>query len=139
MKDLTDEFKLSARSTADVFVLLGRMVDRLKADRRVRFRGKKPTRASVVNAALLYLDSLPPAQWEEALAVGFRRLEEILAEDSGTSAASVPDEPAPAAATASKEVAGAKRVGLTVEDVSGEAAPQKPAGHKRKRVENAGA
>jgi hypothetical protein len=129
MRDLTDEFKLSARSTPDVFVMLGRMVDRLKADRRVRFRGKKPTRAAVVNAALIYLDTLPPSQWEQAITIGFRRLEEILSEDD---AAGVTQAEPPAGIPELK-VADSKRVGLTVEDVSPEAASEKPASRRKRR------
>ena len=123
MKDLTDEFKLSVRSVAEVFAALGTMVHQLKANRRVRFRGKKPTRAAVVNAALLYLESLPPEQWERALDQGLRRLEGILEAD----------EPAPApASTSTTTSAPSKRVSLKVEDVSPAPAPAKPAARRKK-------
>lgn len=146
MRDLTDEFKLSARSTPEVFLLLGQMVDRLKADRRVRFRGKKPTRAALVNAALLYLDTLPQAEWEKALQVGLTRLERILAEDEPTAATGTESAEAPAAAVAAPEAAPAparraaprqaatpaRAVDLTVADVSPEPAAAKPAGRRKR-------
>ena len=81
MRDLTDEFKLSVRSVAEVFAALNGMVTRLAVSRRLRFRGRKPTRAAVVSAALLYLESLPPEEWERALACGLSRLEAILGDD----------------------------------------------------------
>ena len=109
MRDMTDEFKLSVRSIAEVFQALGGMVTRLAVTRRVRFRGKKPTRAAVVNAALLYLDSLPQAEWEKALSIGMRRLEEMLASDPMDE---VPTAPAEEAGTPPK------RVTLEVEDVT---------------------
>jgi hypothetical protein len=108
MKDLTDEFKLSVRSTAEVFQALGGMVTRLAVTRRVRFRGKKPTRAAVVNAALLYLDSLSQEQWEQALSIGMRRLEQILESDTLGEVTTAPAE----------EAAPSKRVTLEVEDVT---------------------
>jgi len=109
MRDMTDEFKLSVRSIAEVFQALGGMVTRLAVTRRVRFRGKKPTRAAVVNAALLYLDSLPPEQWEQALSIGMRRLEQILASDPTEEVKPAPTEEASAPP---------KRVTLDVEDVT---------------------
>ncbi len=119
MRDLSDEFKLSVRSTGEVFQALGAIVSRLAVDRRVRFRGKKPTRAAVVNAALLYLDSLPPEQWEQALAAGMRRLEELLESNGSTG----PDGTEP-------EAAPPKRVELTVED----ATPPPPSAKPVRRV-----
>jgi hypothetical protein len=107
MKDLTDEFKLSVRSTPEVFEALGAMVHRLRAGRKLKFRDKKPTRAAVVNASLLYLFSLPPEEWERALGVGLSRLEAAL--QSEETAAPAP-EPTKALVP--------KRVRRKVEDVS---------------------
>lgn len=122
MKDLTDEFKLSVRSAPEVFQALGSIVTRLAVTRRVRFRGKKPTRAAVVNAALLYLDSLAPADWERALADGMVRLERILESDEIESTdpvqAEVASTPAP------------QRVEIEVQDVS--PAPAKPKRRSKK-------
>ncbi len=115
MRDLSDEFKLSVRSIGEVFQALGAMVARLAIDRRVRFRGKKPTRAAVINAAILYLDSLAPEEWERALAAGMRRLEELL-ESNGSAG---PDGGAP-------EPAPPKRVELTVEDATPPPASARP-------------
>jgi len=115
VRDLTDEFKLSVRSIGEVFQALNAMVSRLAVNRRVRFRGKKPTRAAAVNAALLYLDSLPPEQWEQALAAGMRRLEQLLEANGPTGPDGTEPEPAPP-----------KRVELTVEDATPPPASAKP-------------
>jgi len=125
MKDLTDEFKLSVRSVPEVFEALGTMVHRLKAGRQIKFRDKKPTRAAVVNAALLYLASLPPEEWERALSTGLRRLEDVLTEGAA---------PAPAAAAEAPAArpAAPKRVRLKVEDVSPAPAPAKAAPRRKK-------
>lgn len=123
MKDLTDEFKLSVRSVPEVFEALGTMVHRLKAGRQIKFRDKKPTRAAVVNAALLYLASLPPEEWERALSTGLRQLEDVLAPEGAAPAAPA----APAARPAAP-----KRVRLKVEDVSPAPAPAKAAPRRKK-------
>jgi len=110
MRDLTDEFKLSVRSAPEVFQALGSIVTRLTVTRRVRFRGKKPTRAAVVNAALLYLDSLAPVDWERALADGMVRLERILESDDIPAGDPAQTEVGPPAAP--------QRVEMEVQDVS---------------------
>lgn len=122
MKDLTDEFKLSVRSAPEVFQALASIVTRLAVTRRVRFRGKKPTRAAVVNAALLYLDSLPPADWERALAAGMARLERFLESDDIPAETSAHAETGPPAAP--------QRVEMEVEDVS--PPPAKPGRRSKK-------
>lgn len=107
MRDLTDEFKLSVRSIGEVIEALGAIVNRLAVTRRIRFRGKKPTRAAVVNAAVLYLESLAPPERERALAAGMERLERLLEVDPtvGSNGEGAAADPAPP-----------RRVGLTVED-----------------------
>ncbi len=122
MRDLTDEFKLSVRSTPEVFQALTSIVTRLAVDRRVRFRGKKPTRAAVVNAAMLYLDSLAPADWERALSAGMAQLERILGSEDITTEAAPQAEPGPPAIP--------QRVEMEVEDVS--PSPAKPSRRSRK-------
>ena len=105
MRDLTDDFKLCVRSIGEVTGALAVMVNRLAMARRTRFRGRKPTRAAVVNAALLYLDSLDPAERERALALGMARLEKLLEFDPAAGA----DAPAPPPP---------RRVELAVEDAA---------------------
>jgi len=121
MRDLTDEFKLSVRSIGEVIEALGAIVNRLAVTRRLRFRGKKPTRAAVVNAAVLYLESLAPPERERALAAGMERLERLLEVDptggsNGEEAAAGPAPP--------------KRVRLTVAD-AGPQASGKPVRRKK--------
>lgn len=94
MRDLTDQFKLSVRSTGEIFEIVGAMVSRLRTTGDIRFRGKNVTREALVNAALLYLDQLPHEQKVAALDAGMKRLEGILWEAGDPPIESVPESPA---------------------------------------------
>lgn len=132
MRDLSDEFKLSVRSIPEVYRALGEIVSQLAVGRRVRFRGKKPTRAAVVNASLLYLDSLPAEEWERVLVIGLQRLEEILASNESPGPSQPVGPEPPPTPSPPKRVARPKRVQLDVSDVSPPPS-DKPVGRKKRR------
>ncbi len=81
--------------------------------RRLRFRGKRPTRAAVVNATLLFIESMSPAEQEKALSIGMSRMEEILAAD--LTPESIADR------TPENPPTPPKRVDMDVDDVSASA------------------
>lgn len=81
-KDLSDEFKLSVRSTSEVAEVLGVMAPRIAMDRSIRFRGvKKPTRAAVVNALLLWAGDLPLPELRRVIGEGMNKLSAVLGVD----------------------------------------------------------
>lgn len=92
MKELTDKFKLSVRSTGEVHEALNALVTRFRTTGEVSFRGKL-TREAVVNAAILFLDALPAPDKAQALKAGLARLEAIL---EGADVASLPAPSLPA-------------------------------------------
>lgn len=77
MKELTDKFKLSVRSTGEVFEALNALYYRCRTTGEVQFRGKI-TREALVNAIILFVDSLSPEMKIQALKIGVDRLSEIL-------------------------------------------------------------
>lgn len=83
MRELSDDFKLSVRSVAEVFAVLNDLDTRFGRSKRVKFRGKRMTREALVNAAVLHLGSLPAQEQEVALAGSVARLEAHLAETDG--------------------------------------------------------
>jgi hypothetical protein len=85
MRELSDEFKLSVRSIFEVFEALSRVVTRLAGDRSIRFREKgkekRPTRAAVVSALILWFAEQPEGQQRAVLVRGMDRLNELLDSD----------------------------------------------------------
>ncbi len=77
-KELTDAFKLSARSCPETFDAVERMRSVM-----ARARGHKVPMERVVNWALQYVAGLAPAEMKAALAVGEGRLEGTDAGASG--------------------------------------------------------
>lgn len=84
MRELSDDFKLSYRSIAEVYESFGAMVARTATDPTIRFvgtkvqRNKKANRAAVLNAILLYLDEMPIEEQRRAIARGMARLNAML-------------------------------------------------------------
>lgn len=82
MRELSDEFKLSVRTIAEVFQGLTMLVARLASDRSIRFREKgkekRPTRAAIVSALILWLDAQSDADQRRIVADGMRRLNDLL-------------------------------------------------------------
>jgi hypothetical protein len=80
MSELGDDFKLSFRSTGEVYEAFGSIVARAAADRSIRFAAgkKKANRAAVLNALILWLDGLPPAEQKDIIRAGMVRLNAIL-------------------------------------------------------------
>lgn len=87
MRDLNDDYKISVRGIEEVEQALGMLVARVKADRKIRYKTHtsqpaKPGKAAVVNALILYVDGLPPAQQKQIIAAGLAVLDRCLAMDS---------------------------------------------------------
>lgn len=96
MRELSDEFKLSVRTIAEVFQGLTMLVARLATDRAIRFRErgreKRPTRAAIVSALILWLDAQPHAEQRRVISEGMARLNRLL---EGEETAIQDDPPAP--------------------------------------------
>lgn len=81
MRELTDEFKISARSIGEVTEIVAVLTTRAAMDPTIRFGGKKPTRASVVNALLLWLDDQPGPEQKRIVREGMALLNRILGDE----------------------------------------------------------
>lgn len=112
-RDLEDGYKLFCRSTPEVFEVLARVVSRVEMDRGIKFKGDvRPKKAAVMNALILYFDSLTADQQVEAVRVGMGRLNEILARPIPGSGAGKPAEgPAGGARREGFDLAGGGKVG----------------------------
>jgi hypothetical protein len=81
-RELSDDFKLSARSIEEVEGLLLGLEKLIKSDKSIRYLGgrglKKPTRASILNALLFWLDAQPPAVQRRIVLDGMGRLNAVL-------------------------------------------------------------
>lgn len=83
-RELEDAYKLSVRSTPEVFEAFHSLVALVFRDRSVRFVGKaegktkRPTRAAVLNALMLFFDLLPNAEKKRCLVIGMDRLNRLL-------------------------------------------------------------
>jgi len=79
-RDLRDVDRLNFRSIPEVHKALSDLVLNVGKDRKIRFRGKaKPKRAQVVNALILYLESLPTAEQRRVVSQGLDILNGLLA------------------------------------------------------------
>ena len=83
MRELSDKFKLSARSVGEVLEAINSMVSRARTTGEPVYHGKNLTREALVNAVILYVDSLPPREKVRAIVEGVRRLELILEAEPG--------------------------------------------------------
>ena len=85
MRELSDEFKLSVRTIAEVFQALAYQVARVASDRTVRFREKgkqkRPTRAAIVSALILWLEDQPMDVQRHVIASGLDKLNGLLDTD----------------------------------------------------------
>jgi hypothetical protein len=85
MRELSDEFKLSVRSIFEVFEGLSNLVTRLARDRSIRLREggkeKKPTRAAIVSALILWIAEQPEQQQMAIMAQAMDRLNALLGQD----------------------------------------------------------
>jgi predicted DNA-binding transcriptional regulator YafY len=85
MRELSDEFKLSVRSIYEVFETLSNLVTRLAGDRSIRLREngkeKRPTRAAVVSALVVWLSEQTEAQQRAIVARGIASLNAMLEHD----------------------------------------------------------
>ena len=88
MRDLTDDFKLSFRSTPGINEAFSGLVVRTAGDKSIRYRGKKAHRSAVVNAIVLYVCSLPPAEQRALLSRGTTMLNDHLDETGADSVGS---------------------------------------------------
>lgn len=77
-RELSYEDQKSIRSDAEVVLALEGMVSRLKADRRVRYRGRKVSLEAVVNAGWLMLADLPMERLVPLMVEWIGRLEALL-------------------------------------------------------------
>lgn len=92
MKDLSDDFKLSFRSTGEINEAFSGLVARAAKDATIRYRGKKPHRAAVLNALVMWVTSLPQSEQRAVLAQGMELLNDHLDNDDEAP----PEEAAPA-------------------------------------------
>ncbi len=81
LRELSDKFKISARSLGEVAEAINTMVSRFRTTGDVTYLEKNLTREALINAAILYVDSLPHPQKAEAIREGIGRLEALLRED----------------------------------------------------------
>lgn len=80
MRDLSDDCKLSVRSIVEVYDVLADLELRVARDRSIRTRkGRRPSRAAIINALVLWLSALPDAEQARIVAEGMTRLNAILA------------------------------------------------------------
>lgn len=78
-RDLEEDFKLFARSTPEVFEIMGAIVSRVAAERSILFKGRlRPKKAQVMNAIILYMETLTPSEQVASIRVGMDMLNEIL-------------------------------------------------------------
>lgn len=78
MREFTKDDQIAVWSDAEVKLLLDLAVARLKASKRVRFRGKKVTQQAVVNAAFVRLGLMAQAELENFMLDCLPRLKEVL-------------------------------------------------------------
>jgi hypothetical protein len=78
-RDLEEDFKLFCRSTPEVFEALSAIVSRVGSERSILFKGRlRPKKAQVMNAIILYLESLSIEDQVGAIRVGMEKLNQIL-------------------------------------------------------------
>jgi hypothetical protein len=78
-RNLDDDFKLSYRSIAEVYEAFGRIEALVRGDKSIRFKGRvRPKGAAILNAIVLYVESLPPEQQRRAVGEGMARLNEYM-------------------------------------------------------------
>ena len=125
-RDLEEDFKLFCRSTPEVFEALGTIVAKVAVDKSIRFKGRlRPKKAQVVNAILLYFETLPPEEQVAAIKDGMARLNAILRQPYPSQSVA-PETKMPADEAGSKggfDLGSGGRVGKATY----------PSGHKRKR------
>ena len=79
MKELTDRHKLSVRSIGEVFESINGMVSKYRTTDEVRNHdGQKLKKEGLVNAAILYIDSLSYDERTRALNIGMSKLASLL-------------------------------------------------------------
>jgi hypothetical protein len=81
MKDLSDDFKLSFRSTGEINEAFSGLVARTAKDPGIRYRGKKPPRAAIINALVMWVTSLPRSEQRAIVAQGMELLNDHLDSD----------------------------------------------------------
>lgn len=84
MRDLGDEYKLSFRSIDEVYSAFRQVENHVVGDRAIRLEaggrpGRRPSRAAILNALILWLHARPVAQQRHVVAEGMERLNMILA------------------------------------------------------------
>jgi hypothetical protein len=78
-RDLSDDFKLSFRSTGEINEAFSAIVARAAGDRSIRFRNKrKAARASVLNAIVLWVAGLPAEEQRRVVREGMGLLNDCL-------------------------------------------------------------
>jgi len=86
MRELSDDFKLSVRTIAEVSEALGTIIAQLGSDKSIRLKEKgkvkKPTRAALVSALILYLARLPKDEQRAMIAEGIAEVNRLLEHDS---------------------------------------------------------
>src|SRR4051794_38227912 len=92
-RDLEDSDRLNFRSIPEVHAALSSIVVGIGRDKTLLFRGgPKPKRAQVVNALILYLESLPDEERRRVVALGLERLNELLEKEAEPPAATGRDD-----------------------------------------------
>lgn len=111
-RGLSDEFKISARGTWETHEAINRMAGIASANRAKATWGRRPGKAPVINAVLLYVDRLPRDVQSRILEDGMRILKataEGAAEpDVAAEAFFAPPRPGPAPVDAASRAKDAK-------------------------------